>query len=136
MKIQPTIVNVNVILSSNLLNLIGQNTNYQDSFVYTSTYNLSVNRGCDAIEAMALFIATTLAFPMRFKIKFAGLLIGVAAIFFLNLIRIITLFLAGTYAPSIFEMLYVQLWPVVFIIVAVLLWISVVRRNKIKLSNA
>ena len=114
------------------MNVFGQQTTTNNEFINSSQYSISIARGCDAIEAMALFLSTTLAFPMNWKRKLLGIASGIGILFVLNLIRIVTLFFAGTYKPDIFEVLHVQIWPVIIILIATLLWIVIIRKSKRK----
>lgn len=128
-NILPSIVSFNAVLSSKLLNFFGQDTTSNGELLSSQLFSINVSRGCDAIEAMALFVSTTLAFPMSWRIKIIGILNGIILLFVLNLIRIITLFISGIYKPSIFEILHVQIWPTIIIIFACGLWLLLVKRN-------
>ncbi len=74
------------------------------------------------MEPMALYIAGIVAFPALLKKKFTGLIVGLLVIFFLNIVRIVALFLTGIYMPSLFEAMHVEVWQVIFILVAIALW--------------
>ena len=43
-------------------------------------------------------------------------------LFLLNLVRIISLFLTGVYYPDLSDVMHTEVWQVVFILAAVLLW--------------
>ena len=93
---------MNAIFSSKLLNLLGQHTVSQRDTVFSTVFSISVKKGCDAVEAMALFSSAVLAFPMAWKIKLRGLLIGIFMLFTLNFIRIVSLYLTLLYYPEAF----------------------------------
>jgi len=136
-SIHPKIVAVNAKLSGIILNLFGQHTETNREVISSASYSISISKGCDAIEAIALFLATTLAFPLSWRVKFRGLIIGVSVLFFLNIIRIVSLFFIGLYFPNIFEMMHVQIWPVIIIIFATVLWVLIIRSDiKNKKANA
>lgn len=135
-NVLPSIVSVNAALSSMLLNLMGQDTSSNGELLSSPLFSINVSRGCDAIEAMALFVSTTLAFPMSWRIKIIGIMNGIILLFVLNLIRIITLFIAGIYKPNLFEILHVQIWPTIIIIIACLLWILLIKWNVRNKQNA
>ena len=78
-----------------------------------------------------------LAFPAGWKNKIIGLFAGIFLLFILNLIRIITLFLAGIYYPKAFDLLHVEVWQVLFILAAVGLWIFFIQKaTKAKMHAA
>ena len=128
-NIHPKIVGLNAIISSKLLNLLGQHTVSQGDTVSSSVFSISVKKGCDAVEAMALFTSAVLAFPMSWKVKLRGLLIGILLLFTLNFIRIVSLYLTGVYYPEAFETMHIEVWQVLFIIFSLGLWIFVIRQD-------
>lgn len=130
------ILSFNAFFSSGILNLLNQHTQIDGSNIYSPFYAISVSKGCDAIEAMALFLSTTLAFPMNWKTKIKGIIGGISLLFLINLARIVTLFFAGAYFPNTFEILHAQIWPVIIIILATGLWIFLIRFDSRKNSNA
>lgn len=129
LNIHPKIVSANASISSFFLNLLGQQTLASNQVVVSPRFSISVSRGCDAIEAMALFGAAMLAFPFKWTKKLTGLFIGIIVLFVLNLVRIISLFLTGVYAPRAFEIMHVEVWQVVFIFIALALWIFWIRMS-------
>ncbi len=136
--IQMRIVAVNAVISSFILNILGQGTHTSGSVISSSVFSISVERGCDAIEAMALFAAALLAFPARWKHKLIGFFAGLSVMFLLNIIRIVSLFLTGIYYPKAFELMHVEIWQVVFIFVAIglwLLWIQKSSKTKVHVSD-
>lgn len=129
-KVQPVIVAVNSHVSGFILNLFGMGTTASGSMISSPRFSVSISRGCDAIEAMALFATALITFPARWKYKLAGLLTGLALLFSLNILRIISLFLTGIWFPSAFEMMHVEVWQVVFIVFAIALWIFWIRWSR------
>jgi exosortase/archaeosortase family protein len=96
--------------------------------IFSPAFSISIARGCDAIEAMALFASALLAFPARWRPKLIGLLGGIVALFLLNIIRIVTLFLTGVYFPKAFEIMHLDVWQALFLLFAVGLWIFTIQR--------
>lgn len=122
-NIQPNIVSVNARFSSFILNLFGMETTAVKERISSSSFSVSIARGCDAIEAMALFALALLAFPARWNYKVIGFFVGIAILFSLNIVRIVSLFLTGIYFPKAFEIMHVEVWQVLFILLAIGLWI-------------
>lgn len=116
------LVNIYAWLSGQVLNLFGYDVNVYGDIISSSGFSVSVKKGCDAAEPMAIFVAGILAFPALISRKLIGLGIGLAVLFVLNVIRIITLYLTGIYNPDLFESMHLAVWQVAFIAVAVLLW--------------
>ena len=136
-NIQPRIVSLNGKLSSFILNLFGLHTQSSGDMIYSSKFSISIKRGCDAVEAIALFSMALLAFPAEWKNKIIGLFVGIFLLFILNLVRIVSLFLTGIYYPKAFELMHVEVWQVLFILAAVGLWIFFIQKaTKAKMHAA
>lgn len=83
--------------------------------------------GCDGTEGFALFGSAVLASPFALRARILFLMIGSIALFVVNTLRLVTLFMLGVYMPDVFHTAHMDLWPG-FIIVAVLLcWLSWAR---------
>ena len=100
-------------------------------------FAVSIERGCNGLEAVIILIAAVLAFPARFLHKLVGLAAGFIAIQALNLVRIISLFYLGQYSMLWFEWFHLYLWQALIILDAVfvwLIWLRWVSRRDPKLS--
>ncbi len=126
----------NAWLSSAVLNLIGYGTTVQDAAIH-GTFSLNVKRGCDAIEPIAVMGVILLAFPMAIRHKLSGVLVGILVLAALNILRIVSLYLIGIYVPSIFELMHMQIWQVLFILAALVFSAFWIRRGlqKANLQN-
>lgn len=116
------LANLYAAVSGKLINVLGYGVNVSDDLIYSSGFSVSVKKGCDAAEPMAIFIAGIIAFPALFRNKLTGLILGLAILFLLNIVRIISLYMMGIHYPGFFETMHLAVWQVVFIIVAILLW--------------
>ncbi len=117
-------------LSHELLNLLGQSTQASHETIRSGPYTMNVKPGCDALEPAFIFIAAVLSYPASAFHRVIGILAGLLVILPLNLVRLVTLFLAGVYLPASFPTLHLTLWPVIFIVIALLLfkrWIQWTR---------
>ncbi|MFQ5592197.1 MAG: archaeosortase/exosortase family protein [Phycisphaerae bacterium] len=85
-------------------------------------YQLTIARGCDAFEPCALFVAGVLAFPAPWVSKLPGAVIGTLLIMVMNLVRIVTLFYIGAFWPRAFEIMHVDVWQTLFILLAIFFW--------------
>ena len=86
-------------------------------------FSVKVETGCDGIEPIALFATAVLVFPVAFSYKWPGVIVGSIFLAFMNLIRVISLFLVGVYIPSFFDFMHVEVWQVIFIILAIVTWL-------------
>jgi len=114
---------VNAKASAAIMNVFGEGASVQDTTIRSTRYSVNIAHGCDAIEPIALFAAAVLAFPVAFRMKWAGLLIGIAALCILNLFRIISLFYTGAFWPSMFETLHIDIWQPAFVVLSLFFWV-------------
>ena len=93
----------------------------------TNGFAVSIEPGCNGVEAMIVLAAAVLAFPSSIKQKIAVLIIGFFAIQIMNLGRIISLFYIGQWNTSIFEWAHLYIWPMLImvdVLIVFLLWMK------------
>jgi exosortase H (IPTLxxWG-CTERM-specific) len=97
--------------------------------VLQSTSNgfaISIERGCNGVEAVIILLAAMLAFPAPWKHRLAGIGVGFVAIQALNLVRIISLFYLGQWNHTWFQWFHLYLWQALIVLdalVVFLLWL-------------
>jgi exosortase family protein XrtM len=114
----------NAWLANNLLHVFGQNSQLSDVTIQSPQFAIAVRRGCDAVEPTWLLCAAILSFPSPFIRKLWGMLLGIVLLQILNLIRIVTLFLIGIHLPAFFNSAHMEIWPTIFIITAITLFVG------------
>lgn len=97
--------------------------------VVRSTVNgfaVSIEPGCNGVEAMIVLLAAIMAFPAPFLYKLTGLWWGFVAIQGMNLLRIISLFYLGQWSQELFDWAHLYIWQALIMLDALivfLLWI-------------
>ena len=135
----PAYLRANAYASSAILNCLGQSCHVVGTTIRSPQFAITIKRGCDALEPSWLFCAAVLAFPASWRRRLLGMSIGVAVILALNLVRIVSLYFLGIHLPSVFETMHLEVWPVIFILVALLIWIGWIakcRQNYSASANA
>lgn len=95
-------------------------------------FGVSIEAGCNGVEAAIILIAGILAFPSPWKLKLIGIAIGIAAVQAANLLRVISLYYLGQWDMAVFEFAHLYLWQALImldVLVVWLLWIRVVARE-------
>jgi exosortase H (IPTLxxWG-CTERM-specific) len=118
----PLYLRFNAMIAESVLNVIGEQVHRTDLSISSDRFALQVQRGCDAMEPTMLFVAAVFAFPATWRQRGAGALAGAATLLALNIVRIVSLFLIGAYAPALFDSVHLEIWQVVFIMLTILLW--------------
>jgi exosortase H (IPTLxxWG-CTERM-specific) len=75
-----------------------------------SGFAVSVEAGCNGVEACLVLMAAMLAYPAPWRARLKGLLIGVVAVQALNLGRIISLFYLAQWHMDWFHFAHETLW--------------------------
>ncbi len=81
----------------------------------TPTLPIEVTLACSGADALALCVATVLAYPVTWRARAAGAAGGVASVLALNTLRIGTLGQAAG-SPAWFDALHLYIWPAVLVL--------------------
>ncbi|HEY7945856.1 MAG TPA: exosortase H [Casimicrobiaceae bacterium] len=98
--------------------------------VIRSTANgfaVSIEAGCNGVEATIVLLAAMLAFPAPWKNKLYGLLAGTLAVQGLNIVRVISLFYLGQWNFSVFEWAHLYVWQALIMLDVLVVWLLWVR---------
>ena len=127
-KLAQPLLNFYATISNWILIVLGQGTRASSESIFSSEFSIQIKKGCDAIAPMILYTLSILFFPVKWKHKPKGILIGIALLFLLNILRIVSLYLTGKYIPSIFDMMHTDIWQILFIIFTLYLWLVWLRK--------
>ena len=98
----------------------------------TTGFGVSIEAGCNGVEAAIILISGMLAFPSPWRLKLIGIGIGIVAVQAANLLRVISLYYLGQWDMAVFEFAHLYLWQALImldVLVVWLLWIRVVARQ-------
>jgi exosortase H (IPTLxxWG-CTERM-specific) len=90
-------------------------------------FAVSIEAGCNGVEATIVLIAAMLAFPAPWKNKIIGLIAGIIAVQGLNVIRIISLFYLGQWNYNVFEWAHLYVWQALIMLDVLIVWLLWVR---------
>lgn len=109
------------------LRLIGVDASGSGSVITSPDFTVNILYVCNGLEATAIFFATVLGFPSRWKNKLIGLALGYPIIYLINILRIVALFLIGYKVPQIFETVhyyYAQAFVILATVCVWLVWVT------------
>ena len=95
-------------------------------FQYTG-FAVSIEAGCNGVEATIVLIAAVLAFPATWKQRLAAILLGFVAVQVMNIARIISLFYLGDWDLDIFGWVHLYLWPALIMLDVLVVFIFYLR---------
>jgi len=82
----------------------------------TSGFAVSIESGCNGVEAAIVLIAGIAAFPATLNQKCVAIVAGFLFVQALNIFRIISLFYLGQWNYTVFEWFHLYLWPVLIML--------------------
>jgi len=119
----PWYLNRTAAVSGLVVNALGfDGLEVRDKTLYSKRGTITVERGCDAIAPTALFLSAVIASPAPWSFKCAGLVFGTLILMAVNVLRIITLFWTRVFWPKAFDVMHLDIWQFLFILLAILLW--------------
>lgn len=90
-------------------------------------FGVSIEAGCNGLEAYIILFAAVLAFPSSIREKFYGLTLGFLAVQGINIIRVISLFYLGQWNFNVFEFAHEYLWQALIMLDVLVFWLLWVR---------
>jgi exosortase H (IPTLxxWG-CTERM-specific) len=110
-------------LTKLLLALVGVQAQVSGVVVGTPSFSVAIQNNCNAIYETALFISAVLAYPATWRERAWGALVGFAALYVVNLIRVLSLIYIGSHFRQYFQLGHIYVWQSLFIAFALGLWI-------------
>ena len=107
-------------------------TTHRGTLVTLDGFAVSIILECVGLLEMLIYSACVLAFPAPFRTRLYGIVLGCAAIFIFNVMRIATLLVVGRHWSSYFDFFHLYFWQATLIamIVSVLYgWIKLFVRR-------
>jgi exosortase H (IPTLxxWG-CTERM-specific) len=98
--------------------------------VLQSTRNgfaVSIEAGCNGIEAALILIGAMLAFPAPWKHRLIGIAAGLVAVQVLNVVRVVSLFYLGQWNVAAFEWAHLYLWQALIMLDVLVVWLIWIR---------
>lgn len=102
------------------LKVMGYSIQVSEDVIGSEAFSISIRNGCDGIEGLMILLTAILIFPTSLKDKLWGLVCGSLFLIGLNLFRIISLYWFGVHIPSLFELMHVSVWQVLFILLSLI----------------
>jgi exosortase H (IPTLxxWG-CTERM-specific) len=89
---------------------------------------ISIEAGCNGVEAMIILLAAIVAFPAPVKHKLIGLAVGFVAVQGLNVVRIVSLFYLSQWHFGIFKFAHEYVWQALIMLDVLVVWLIWLRQ--------
>ncbi|MES9828786.1 MAG: exosortase H [Candidatus Thiodiazotropha sp.] len=99
-----------------------------------SGFAVSIEAGCNGIEATIILIAAMMAFSTTWLMKLIGVIAGFLTIQAMNIIRIISLYYLGQWSHILFEWAHLYIWQsliILDVLIVFLVWLRYLPRESI-----
>jgi exosortase H (IPTLxxWG-CTERM-specific) len=93
----------------------------------TNGFAISIEAGCNGVEAAIVLISAMLAFPAPWKSRAIGILAGLLAVQALNVVRVISLFYLGQWSAPAFEWAHLYVWQGLIMLDVLVVWLVWIR---------
>ncbi|HEX3098552.1 MAG TPA: exosortase H [Usitatibacter sp.] len=90
-------------------------------------FAISIEAGCNGVEAALILVAAMLAFPAPWKHRAIGILAGLLAVQALNVVRVVSLFYLGQWSFAAFEWAHYYLWQALIMLDVLVVWLLWIR---------
>jgi len=111
-------------VANEILKLIDCGTSLEGTIIRSPRFTVTIMRGCDGVEPTFILWAAILSVRASIFHKFIGMAVSAFFLQLLNLLRIVSLFEVGIYWPGSFHTLHVEIWPMLFILAELGLFIG------------
>lgn len=92
-----------------------------------SGFAVSIEAGCNGVEATIVLIAAVLAFPAPWRARAIAIALGFLAVQSINILRIISLFYLGNWNMEVFAWVHLYLWPALIMLDVLIVFIVYLR---------
>ena len=90
-------------------------------------FGVSIEPGCNGIEACIVLFAAIMAFPSTWRHKAIGFVAGFVAVQALNVVRVVSLFYLGQWSKPVFDFAHEFLWQALIMLDVLIVWLLWVR---------
>jgi exosortase/archaeosortase family protein len=101
------------------------------NFISVRGMMLHINHECTGVFVLFVLVSFIFAYPATWRAKVAGVLVGVTALSFINVVRIATLVRLVEFYPAAFDYFHEYVWQGAFLMLVTLYsitWVEWARR--------
>jgi exosortase H (IPTLxxWG-CTERM-specific) len=116
-------------VSGGLMRIFDQSITAHGNVIASTTdlFAVSIEAGCNGVEATLVLLAAMLAFPAPWSHRMRGIVIGLVAVQLLNIVRVVSLFYLGQWNGVAFEWAHLYVWQALIMLDVLLVWVMWVR---------
>lgn len=106
-----------------LMRIVGMGAEVDGIYITNGYCRFHIIGECTAYYPLGIFLAATIAFPVRWWRKLVGVALGIPLLLFVNQARLVTLCYIYRWYPDLFDALHALVWQSLMIFFTVVIWI-------------
>jgi archaeosortase B (VPXXXP-CTERM-specific) len=110
-------------MTGSILRLFGLTVGVSGRVVSLPNFSIEVVGECTGLYEMLIFLAAMIAYPANWKKKLLGAVLGIPALYIVNIIRMVFITMVGNWSPKSFEFMHMYFWQVAMILIIVSVWV-------------
>ena len=95
----------------------------EQKVVLPGVFGIDISLECSGVPHLLLFFSAVFAYPTTMRMRLLGALLAMIAVFTINLLRLIALFMTGINAPELFDIAHLYIWGGVSYIALTVVWL-------------
>jgi archaeosortase B (VPXXXP-CTERM-specific) len=105
------------------MRIVGMGASVDGIYISNGYCRFHIIGECTAYYPLGIFLAATMAFPVRWWRKLVGVAVGIPALLLVNQARLVTLCYIYRWYPDLFDAVHALVWQSLMIFFTVVLWI-------------
>ena len=114
-------------VSAQAAGILGVSASLDGAVIDADGFVAVIAMQCTAIEIILVFGAAVLVWPVSFRTRMLGLLLGITALCALNFVRIVSLLWVGAAFPQHFDAAHLTIWQTAMALAGFVIWLIWLR---------
>lgn len=111
-----------------VLRVLGTGATVVGTTIASDRFSISIVAACTGLFLAVVFSSAVVAYPTGWRAKLFGLGAGIAAIYVMNIVRLVVLFYVGVFFPQRVEQMHLLVLQSLSIVGVLLLWLIWVEK--------
>lgn len=99
-------------------------------------FAITIESGCNGVEATLVLVAALLGFPMSWRARVLGMLVGFTTVQALNIGRIVSLYFLGKWDADAFRWAHLYVWPTLIMLDVLIIWLLLGKIGRRPMASA
>lgn len=106
-----------------ILDLFYNDVTVSGRFLALHGFSVEIIEECTGIFEMLIFLAALISYPASWRSKLIGFVLGIPALYALNVVRIVFLSFIGAQYHTLFDFMHLYFWQATLILMITTVWV-------------